>query len=122
MLKQATNIIVQTVLSTAIGSLKPLNVVCKTTLELTAVAQSGMHVAKDATRRKLMPSLPINQEIEPLTFTDAYQDIHNIRHSEMHYLDKRISLAQFCKYNDIKPVGDIFAKFKKAPVAPQPAA
>lgn len=113
MLRQAGNLIAQTVLSTVINSVKPINVACKVTLETTAALQSVMHVAKDVTRRKMLPQHELNQ-LDPVTFKEALADIHNVRFSESRVLDGRQTAAKHADYINLPTKAELFGKFAKA--------
>jgi len=115
MFKRALNLVAQSLLTGVVNTTKPVNIACKLTLETTAAVAAGCNVAKDATRRKLVPTHKLAQG-EPLTFNAAIVDIHNVRYSEMRYLDRRDTFAEYCTYNNIPSKADIMNSFKK-PVA-----
>ena len=112
MLRQAGNLIVQSVLSTVINSVKPINVACKLTLESTAALQSGVLELKDKSRRVILPNHPINK-LEPLTFNEALVDIHDVRASESRVLDKRTSVARHSKLVGMPTKDELFGKFRE---------
>ena len=121
MLRPIANIAVQSILSTGLSILKPVNVVAKATLETTAGIASVIHVGKDKARRAIVPTHPVNSLTDPLTFNEALRDIHDIRTIEMRTIDKRVSIVEYKKEMGIPSAKDLFSKFApKKEVVEQP--
>ncbi len=67
MIKQAINLVAQVSLSTIGSTLYPINLAAKSALVFTAATGASIDLAKDATRRKLVPKHTLNQG-KALTF------------------------------------------------------
>ena len=88
-MKRALNFVVQSTLSTINIALKSTEVVLETALEANTFAKAGVCVAKDRTRRKLVPSNVKNQALQKLSYMETVQAIHDVHHSQAMVLDGR---------------------------------